>query len=407
MEQPIRILVVDDEVGIREGCRRVLVPQGFVVDTAENGPAGLRKLRENRYDILLLDIMMPGMSGLEMLRQVRQIDPELICIIITGYATVELAVQAIREGAQDFIAKPFTAELLLQVIHRELEHRALRREAERVRALEEEARELEHRALRREAERVRALEEEARELARARAELQKLEAVEGRFMLTLVHILRAPVAVLQNSIQLIRKGYVSPEEQMELLGRAEQRAGELLTTLDDLLLLAYLKERIGFSRAETVSLAEVLEGVLASLKPRADRQGVALEMEVRDSPQVRANPDHIRALWSHLVDNAIRYTPSGGRVKVTVEADWERGAAVGTVSDTGIGIPPDEIPRIFEEFYRTEEAKRMQETGTGLGLCIVRQVIEMYEGTIEVDSEVGRGTAFRFTLPLAETGGME
>ncbi len=385
MEQPIRILVVDDEVGIREGCRRVLVPQGFVVDTAENGPAGLRKLRENRYDILLLDIMMPGMSGLEMLRQVRQIDPELICIIITGYATVELAVQAIREGAQDFIAKPFTAELLLQVIHRELEHRALRREAERVRALEEEA----------------------RELARARAELQKLEAVEGRFMLTLVHILRAPVAVLQNSIQLIRKGYVSPEEQMELLGRAEQRAGELLTTLDDLLLLAYLKERIGFSRAETVSLAEVLEGVLASLKPRADRQGVALEMEVRDSPQVRANPDHIRALWSHLVDNAIRYTPSGGRVKVTVEADWERGAAVGTVSDTGIGIPPDEIPRIFEEFYRTEEAKRMQETGTGLGLCIVRQVIEMYEGTIEVDSEVGRGTAFRFTLPLAETGGME
>lgn len=378
MGAPVRILVVDDEVGIREGCRRVLVPQGFEVDVAENGPAGLRKLRESRYDVLLLDIMMPGMSGMEVLRQARQIDPDLICIIITGYATVELAVQAIREGAHDFIAKPFSADLLLQVVGRELERRALRKEAERLRALEEEA----------------------RELARAKAELQKLEAVEGRFMLTLVHILRAPVAVLQNTLQLIRKGYIPPEEQPEMLERAEMRAGELLATLDDLLLLAHLKEGIGLSRAETVSLEEVLEGVLATLKPRAERQGVALAVDVRNSPCVRANPDHLRALLMHLIDNAIRYTPSGGQVTVSLWADPERGVAVGAVSDTGIGIPADEIPRIFEEFYRTEEAKRMQETGTGLGLPIVRQVVEMYGGTIEVESEVGRGSTFRFTLPL-------
>ncbi|RME37767.1 MAG: hybrid sensor histidine kinase/response regulator [Thermoflexia bacterium] len=378
MNAPIRVLVVDDELGIREGCRRVLTPQGFEVDVAENGPAGLRKLRESRYDILLLDIMMPGMSGMEVLRQARQIDPDLICIIITGYATVELAVQAIREGAHDFIAKPFSADLLLQVINRELERRTLRKEAERLRALEEEA----------------------RELARAKAELQKLEAVEGRFMLTLVHILRAPVAVLQNTLQLIRRGYIPPEEQPEILERAEARAGELLATLDDLLLLAHLKEGIGLSRAETVSLEEVLEGVLATLRPRAQRQEVALEVDVRDSPRVRANPDHIRALLMHLLDNAIRYTPSGGRVTVSLRADPERGLAVGTVSDTGIGIPADEIPRIFEEFYRTEEGKRMQETGTGLGLPIVRQVVEMYGGTMEVESEVGRGSTFRFTLPL-------
>ncbi|MFN3763191.1 MAG: ATP-binding protein [Anaerolineae bacterium] len=378
MNTPIRILVVDDELGIREGCRRVLVPQGFEVDVAENGPAGLRKLRESRYDVLLLDIMMPGMSGMEVLRQVRQIDPELICIIITGYATVELAVQAIREGAHDFIAKPFSADMLLQVVNRELERRALRKEAERLRALEEEA----------------------RELARAKAELQKLEAVEGRFMLTLVHILRAPVAVLQNTLQLIRKGYIPPEEQPEMLERAETRAGELLATLDDLLLLAHLKEGIGLSRAETVSLEEVLEGVLATLKPRAERKGVTLAVDVRGSPCVRANPDHLRALLTHLIDNAIRYTPAGGRVTVSLAADPERGLAVGAVSDTGIGIPADEIPRIFEEFYRTEEGKRMQETGTGLGLPIVRQVVEMYGGTVEVESEVGRGSTFRFTLPL-------
>ncbi len=378
MSASTRILVVDDELGIREGCRRVLVPQGFDVDVAENGPIGLRKLRESHYDVLLLDIMMHGMSGIEVLRQARQIDPDLLCIIITGYATVELAVQAIREGAHDFIAKPFSADLLLQVVNRELERQALRKEAERLRMLEEET----------------------RELARAKAELQRLEAVEGRFMLTLVHILRAPVAVLQNTLQLIRKGYIPPEEQPEMLERAEMRAGELLTTLDDLLLLAHLKEGIGISRAETVSLEEVLEKVLATLKPRAERQGVALEVDVRDSPRMRANPDHIKALWTHLIDNAIRYTPSGGRVTVSLAADPERGMAVGVVSDTGIGIPADEIPRIFEEFYRTEEGKRMQEMGTGLGLPIVRQVVEMYGGTVEVESEVGKGSNFRFILPL-------
>ena len=139
----VRILVVDDELGIREGCRRVLAAKGFDVEVAENGPAGLAKLRESTFDVLLLDAMMPGMSGLETLQHARKTAPELICIIITGYATVELAVQAIREGAQDFIAKPFTAELLLQVINREVEHLRLKHEAKRVALLEEQNRELE------------------------------------------------------------------------------------------------------------------------------------------------------------------------------------------------------------------------------------------------------------------------
>ncbi|MGC8826360.1 MAG: ATP-binding response regulator [Anaerolineae bacterium] len=380
---PVRVLVIDDELGIREGCRRALTPYGFEVEVAENGPAGLRKLRESHFDILLLDAMLPGMTGLQVLEQVRQEFPDLICIIITGYATVELAVQAIRQGAHDFIAKPFTAEMLLQVISRELERQRLIKEARRVQQLEEEA----------------------RELARAKAELEKLDAVEGRFMLTMVHILRAPVAVMQNYVQLIRKGYVPAEEQPEMLERIEQRAGELLSTLDDLLMLAYLKERVGTQDVETVSLAEALESILPAVSERAAQRQIQLQVEVQDRPAVRANPNHIKALWSHLLDNAVRYTPAGGQVRVTVSADTEQKQAVGTVSDTGIGIAVDEIPRIFEEFYRTEEARHMQEMGTGLGLSIVRQVVEIYGGTIEVQSEVGQGSTFRFRLPLAELEG--
>jgi signal transduction histidine kinase len=379
MSKPSRILVVDDELGIREGCRRALTPHGFEVEVAENAAMGLRKLREDQFDVLLLDIMMPGMSGLEMLRQVRQLAPDIIVIIITGYATVELSVQAIQEGAHDFIAKPFTSELLLQVIERELERRDLRREAGRARALEEET----------------------RELARSKAELEKLDAIESRFMLTMVHILRAPVAVLQNSLQLIRKGYVPPEEQPTLLERADLRAGELLTILDDLLLLAYLKEGVGLTRAAKVSVADMLAVTLATLKGQADQQGVTVTVEVTDQPRVLANSDHIKALWTHLLSNAIRYTPKGGQVTVSLRADRERGLAIGAVSDTGIGVAADDIPRIFEEFFRTEEAKAMQETGTGLGLPIVQQVVEKYGGTIEVESVVGQGSTFRFTLPLS------
>lgn len=372
-----RILVVDDEVGIREGCRRVLVPQGFDVDVAENGPVGLRKLRESRYDVLLLDIMMPGMSGLEVLPQARQIDPDLICIIITGYATVELAVQAIREGAHDFIAKPFSADLLLQVLHRELERRALRKEAERVRALEEQA----------------------RELARAKEELERLDRFKTTFMLTVAHELRAPLNALQSFLWAILKGYIPPEEQQEVLGRAVQRVQELLDLVDDLLKLAAAKSEKGLEKREPVSLADVLEKVALLFRKEAEAKGLSWAVEIGARPIVRADPDQMAQVWSNLISNAVKYTPKGGRVRVALE---ERdGWAIGTVEDSGIGIPPQDLERIFEEFYRTPQAKEIAPRGTGLGLPLVKQILEAHGGSITVASEVGRGSRFVFRLPVS------
>ena len=374
----MRVLVVDDELGIREGCRRALTAQGFEVEVAENGPAGLARLREGHFDLLLLDAMMPGMSGLEVLQHARKITPDLICILITGYATVELAVQAMREGAQDFVAKPFTPELLLRVINRELERLRLKRAAERAVLLEEQN----------------------RELSRVTAEMSKLAAIESRFMLTMVHVLRAPVAVLQNSLQLIRKGYVPDEGQPAFLERAEQRAGELLTILDDVLLLSQLKQDLHKHRTETVSVAGVLETVAAGLEGEADERQIELCVEIADSPALVAQTEHIRALWLNLLSNAVRYTTAGGRITIQLNADVNRKQIIGSVSDTGIGLATEEIPRIFEEFYRTEAARAMQETGTGLGLPIVQQIVAMYGGALEIESVVSQGSSFRFMLPV-------
>lgn len=376
---PLRVLVVDDELGIREGCRRTLAAHDFQVEVAENGPAGLASLREGHFDVLLVDAMMPGMSGLDVLQHARKIAPDLICILITGYATVELAVQAMREGAQDFIAKPFTSEQLLRVINRELERLHLKREAERAVLLEEQN----------------------RELSRVTAEMTKLAAIESRFMLTMVHILRAPVAVLQNSLQLIRKGYVPDEGQPAFLERSEQRAGELLTVLDDVLLLSQLKQDLHKHRTETVSVAGVLETVAAGLAEEADERQIELCVEIADSPALVAQTEHIRALWLNLLSNALRYTPAGGRITIQLNAEENRRTITGSVADTGIGIATEEISRIFEEFYRTDAARAMQETGTGLGLPIVQQIVAMYGGTIELESAVNQGSTFRFVLPAS------
>ncbi len=379
----MRVLVVDDELGIREGCRRALTSTECEVEVAENGPDGLHKLRQAPFDVLLVDAMMPGMSGLEMMQQARKIAPDVIGIIITGYATIELAVQAIREGAHDFIAKPFTHELLLHVINREIDRQKLRREAQRTKELEEKL----------------------LGLARVKTEMEKIGAMQSRFMMSMVHTLRAPVAVLQNTIQLICKGYVPLSEQATCLQQVDQRAGELLTILDDLLLLSRLKENIGTVKTEIVSLSDMLEAALAAFKKDFQEHGLTVNVERMDHPVITGTKEYLQALWTHLLSNAIRYTQPGGQITLSLQENLPEKRIIGTVTDTGIGIPSEEIPRIFEEFYRTKQAKSMQGTGTGLGLCIVQQIVSLYGGTLEIDSTPGVGSSFRFILPqTAATG---
>ena len=132
MSNITNILVVDDEMGIREGCKRALTKEGYQVDTAEDGSIGLHKVKDHPYDIILMDLMMPGIGGLELIQKVHDIDPEIILIVITGYATIETAVEATKRGAYDYLPKPFTPEALTAVVKRGLEKRALRLEAKRL-----------------------------------------------------------------------------------------------------------------------------------------------------------------------------------------------------------------------------------------------------------------------------------
>ncbi len=377
MEGPARILIVDDEVGMREGCRRALISHGFQVATAEHGAEGLHKLREGPpFDLVLLDAMMPGMSGLEVLRSIQEYDPDVVCIMITGYATVDLAAQTMKQGAQEFLPKPFTSDDLLTVVHRGME--------ERVRRL----------ALRADKRR----EEEIQQLERTRREQAKLDTVESRFMLVLVHELRNPAGVIKNYLQMMRAGYVDDDEWDEYLEKVDLRASQLLSMLDDLLELAHLKALSGLPRLQSVQVAPIVHDTVRRLRPAAEAKGLRLLLEAAAQPVMMAQPGHVRSIATHLLDNAVRYTPQG---QVVTRLDQLDRDLVLCVTDSGIGLSTDELTRVFQEFYRTEAAKEQVELGTGLGLPIVNQVVKLYQGTIQVDSTPGQGSTFTVRLPLA------
>lgn len=368
------ILVVDDEVGMREGCRRALTPHGYQVSVAEHGAEALRKLRDRHVDLVLLDAMMPGISGLELLGKIHEHDPDIVCIMITGYATVDLAARAMKAGAQAFLPKPFTSDELLSAVKQGLQDRQRQIELRQQREQEEEA----------------------LALQRTQQERAKFNAVESRFMLVVVHELRNPVGVVKNYLQLMRAGYVDADERDEYLDRLDQRATQLLDMLDELLELAHLKQGLDPSNLRPVSVSSVVSSVVESLCEKATAKGLVCHVQISSEPTIKAQPGHLDSLWRHLVDNAIRYTPRGSVDVVVTEED---GQIVGRVIDTGIGISNEELGRIFQEFYRSESAKAQCELGTGLGLPIVEQIVRLYGGRIEVDSQLGQGSVFTVRLP--------
>ena len=373
-----QILIVDDEIGMREGCRRVLTSQQHQVDTADSLATALEAIRHKSYDLVLLDVMMPDGSGLELCDPIHERDSDAICIVITGYATIELAVDAVKRGAYDFLPKPFTSDQLMVAVSQGLERRRLRRDT------------AELDACRRRAE----------ELTKANIEIEKLERMKSQFMLTVAHELRAPVAAVQSYVNLILSGYISEQELQPIMSRAQQRLQELLDLIADLLELARLKEARDAPAAVSSPqpVADILAEVVDLLREQAQHKKQHLDVQILARPAVTATHNHIRQIWMNLISNAIKYTPPGGRVTVRLEADGE--GITGSVSDTGMGIAEEDLACLFREFFRTNQAKASGEIGTGLGLAILKQIIDSYGGTIEVQSQVGHGTHFTFTLPF-------
>jgi len=379
MENTGRILVIDDETGIRQGCCRVLQPQGFTVETAENFQEGLQRIQDQTFDLVLLDVMLPDGKGIDLLPPIQERDPETVAIIITGYATVELAVDTIKNGAYNFISKPFTADQLLLTVNQGLEKRRLSLEAKRLQAIEREK----------------------NEISRARDEAEKLNEFKSTFLLMMAHELRSPVSGAQSLVRTLLRGLAGElkTQQAELLSRIEIRLDFLLEMINDILILASSKSIDSDQPLEPVELQPAVRQVIDGFEGEAKDRQVAVKFTAPAKVlMVMATENGLNTAVRNLIGNAVKYSNPGGTVEVAVHREAD--CAKLTVVDTGIGIPTEDLPKIWDEFFRAKNAHLSGITGTGLGLSIVKQYIDRFGGRVEATSKVGEGTTFTVSLPL-------
>jgi len=388
-----RLLVVDDEENILLTISEVLRLEGYAVETAASGREAVSKLEAgDTYDLVLTDLHMEDGDGLLLLEEVRRRTPLTITIVLTGFAAVESAIAALRQGAYDYLTKPCIIDELILTVSRGIEHRRLMlAEREARLGLEELNRELERR-----------VEERTAELRRVNVELTEANRAKDIFLATLSHELRTPLTPVLGWVNLLRSGGSADASMLTQGLDAIQRNAQLQARLvDDLLDISrVVSGKLRIDR-EPVNLSGVVES--AAEVVRADALARAVELSVELPARaivVQGAPLRLQQIVWNLLSNAVKFTPKGGRVNARV---WVEGDdAFVEVTDTGIGIAHDFLPHVFDRFRQADGSTTRQYGGLGLGLAIVRALAELHGGWVRADSGgLGLGSRFTFVLPHA------
>ena len=359
------ILVIDDEQAMRDSCLQVLTKDGYRTETAEDGDIGLDKVREIQPDLVLVDLKMPGLSGMEVLERISEIDPNIVSVVITAYATIESAVEAMKRHAYDFLTKPFTPDQLRVVIKRGLERRRLAIESARLQ--------------------------------------QEKEVMKENFITLVSHQLRSPLASVKQYFGVLHEGFAGAvsSKQKEMIEKAGRYIDDLLQLINDWLNMSRIDAGNITKTFETVDLAPVFSKTMELLEPLAQTRKVALKLDVCDSPSlIEGDRESLKEAFTNLISNGINYNREGGTVTVSTREEGE-GLMV-EIHDTGIGISGDNLHFIFDEFFRAKSKEARDVRGSGLGLPIAKRIIEAHDGFIKVASEVGKGSTFSVFLPKAK-----
>lgn len=366
---PPKVLVIDDEEIARISCQRVLNRESIHVTMAGSGREGLDILMREPHDLVLVDLKLPEMDGMEVARRIRSYDPQIVTILIAGYATIEGAVAVIKEGVYDYLPRPFTPDELLIVVRRGLEKRRLDQES---RALREEK-----------------------------------EAMERNFVTMVTHQLRSPLAAISQYIEVLLSdmGGELSGVQREMVERIRVRLEGLLELIRDWLDMSRIQAGEILHRLRAVSLASCVDAALAGLEWSAGEKQVKIITSIpADLPRVRVDPDTFREVLSNLISNAIKYNRPRGEVRIGAYEEGDR--VVVEVEDTGFGIDEREIPFIFEQFYRSRAKEIRGEQGTGLGLAIVQRIVRAHGGRIAVRSRQGQGSVFSVHIDKSQESGI-
>lgn len=384
-----RLLVVDDEESVALTVSEVLRQEGFQVETASSGDEAVRRLEQAEYDLVLTDLHMDGGDGISVLAEIQQRAPFTISIVLTGFASVETAIAAMRSGAYDYLIKPCNVEDLKHTVRRGVEHRRLiLREREARASLEELNRDLQQR-----------VEERTAELVRRNEELAEANRAKDVFLATLSHELRTPLTPVLGWVNLLKTGALDQASVTQALDTIERNARLQARLVDDLLDISrVVTGKLQFER-EPVDLNTVVSAAVDTMRSQASQRGVNLSVTLKDAPVIaQGSPVRLEQVVLNLLSNAIKFTEEGGRVHVRVERVENEARVV--VEDTGLGIAPEFLPHVFDRFRQADGSTTRQHGGLGLGLAIVNALAKLHDGCVCAESEgLGHGSRFTFSLP--------
>jgi two-component system sensor histidine kinase/response regulator len=362
MEDKSKILIIDDEEVVLDSCTQILKSGNYHIETAQNGETGIKVVKEFKPDLVYVDLKMPGVSGFEVLEKINEIDPTIVSIVITGYATVSSAVEAMKQGADDFLPKPFTPDELRLITQRGLEKRRLV---------------LETIALRKEKEMLR-----------------------NHFAAIVSHELKSPLGAVQQNLFLLEDelSSVLTEDQKNRFEHIKTRLSDLMKLIHTWLRVISVEdiEKIRDDFKPT-SIATVISKAIESVQPHATRKDIEIIASVDKTLEpVNGDEGTLVEAVVNVMGNAIKFSRLGSEIIVKVKEQED--SILISVTDTGVGISKEDLPLIFNDFYMGKSG-HVAEAGSGLGLALTRRILEAHNGSISVESELGEGSTFTIRLP--------
>jgi signal transduction histidine kinase len=365
MDDRSRILIIDDEEVVLDSCTQILEGSGHLIQTASDGATGLREVEIFQPDLVFIDLKMPGMPGMEVLEKISTLDSTIVTVVITGFATVGSAVDAMKKGAYDFLPKPFAPDEFRMITRRSLERRKLI---------------LETIALRREKEMMR-----------------------EQFASIVSHELKAPLGAVQQNLFALEFELSDTlnEGQKEKVGRLKTRIDDMLKLINSWLRVISVDINKLKESFTEIPVMLPISKALENVESLATRKNIEIVTTVSDAlSPIRGDGLSLSEAFVNIIGNAVKYSRDGS--KVIVQAEEVDNAIMISIKDEGIGISPEDVPHIFEGFYRGKGSQVAG--GHGIGLAVSRQMIEAHNGSITVESEVGKGSTFVVRLPAVEPG---
>jgi len=363
------ILIVDDEEGVQASLVKAFSLEGYQAVGAGSGTQALSLLKRQAFDVLLTDMVMPDLDGVAVMERAQAITPSLVVIVMTGGATVESAVRALKGGAYDYVLKPFTLAEIFHTVRRGLE--------------------LQH------------LKQQNLQLSEINRRLQELDQIKSNLLSAITHEFRTPLTVMHGWLELLQEGQFGSlsgqqRESLSVVRGSAVRLGRLIANL-----LAFVESDRGQVVRERVpvSLEDVLRRAAADLGPDCEEREVRLRWEMaHELPTILADGERLRLVCFNLLENAIKFNEHGGHVVVQAKAD---GASVEVaITNTRGDLPAEGTTRLLQPFTQGDMSATRPAAGLGLGLALARSILEAHGGQLTFRSGEGQGTTVRVRLPL-------